>query len=136
MRVLVSVTERYWKAIDIRVFRVIHQSQRYDDYAPSEIRKIQNKIGVQMKDQVLIGKDSSLLIKFLTKFKRLCDSSRIQEGVSIWHFPKFMNCLYLATLNGGCSCLLTLETGMQSSSKPISKCRSTYYRVTPLTLLS
>lgn len=44
------------------------------------------KVSIQMKDQVLNGRDSISVINFLAEFKLEVNSSRVRDGAAVWIF--------------------------------------------------
>lgn len=52
-----------------------------------------------MKDQAFYGKYFILRMNVLAKFKRTCDSSRIQDGSAVSLFWYVMNGLAFAAIN-------------------------------------
>lgn len=53
-----------------------------------------------MKNHTLNSKDLISVINFVTEIKRVCDSSRIQKSIVLWHFGYFKNGPTLAVFNG------------------------------------
>lgn len=69
LKVQLPLKKRYWKANEYWAYRLIYKSLRFDYTVPSEIQNMRKKRAVQMKDQVLNGKDSTWVINFSTEFK-------------------------------------------------------------------
>lgn len=82
LKVRAPLKERYQKAVDYQLYRLIHNSQWYDDDITSEMQKVHKKVAVQMKDQALNGKDSIYVINVLTELKQAYESSRIHEDAT------------------------------------------------------
>lgn len=56
------------------------------------------ELAVKMEDQVLIGKDSTSVVKFLIEIIRACHSSTFHEGDTVRLYREFMNGTALPTI--------------------------------------
>lgn len=51
-----------------------------------------------MKEQIFNGKETILVVIYLTELKSACDSSRIQKGAAVWLLKDFMTFPALAAI--------------------------------------
>lgn len=91
LKFLIPVSYKYQKDVEYHSYHHIHKSQRYRDNVGFKIRKMLKRSTVQMKDQVLNGKDPISVINFMNAFKWVYHFSSIQEGAAICLFREFMN---------------------------------------------
>lgn len=77
------MTKHYRTTANIRFYRPIHNSQRYDDDVVSEMQYMRKRVAVEVNDQFLHRKGLTLLINYMTDFKHSWDSRRTQKGPSV-----------------------------------------------------
>ena len=92
LKVIRPTQELFTKAVDWRSYKLIRSGRKYDLQGRYiSVSRLEKEMRVQMGDLTFNGKDPITVLPFLAKFKEACDKNRINEGMAVYCFKKFLS---------------------------------------------
>lgn len=76
--------ELFRKEVHYRVYCLVKQLARYDEYVASDLHLMVKKMAVQMKHETCSAKDFISVFAFLQTSKYVCDACGIHKGAEMW----------------------------------------------------
>lgn len=93
------------------------------------MQNMRRKIAVRFKNQASNRKDSILVIYFLTKAKRACESSYIHENTAVFLFREIKNGSVVATIKARLILSLKVADRHEETITTYVKAGSTFLRL-------